>query len=99
MLLLKRLLTAFVLFVLLFATLYLGFCIVGGAVAGGVASVGQTDPTQAAALGRQAGAKFVQDNLAMISLTSLGVAALISGVISFSGILPWCKKSTLPPYL
>jgi hypothetical protein len=35
----------------------------------------------------------------MISLTSLGVAALISGVISFSGILPWCKKSTLPPYL
>lgn len=86
-----RLATAAVLFVLLFFAVYVGICVVGGAISGGIA--GAHDPQHAAQAGRLAGESFVKNNLTMILLGSCGVSLVASLALSFSGVLPWCRKS------
>ena len=74
---------------------------VGGGIAG--ARVGMENPnaTDLSARSREAGRNFVRNNLPAIVFTSLGAAALGSLTISFSGLLPWCRKpredSAVPP--
>ncbi|MES2439352.1 MAG: hypothetical protein V4584_09810 [Verrucomicrobiota bacterium] len=99
MLLLSRLATALVIFVVSFVTIYLAICVVGGGIAGGAVGAANPNSSDVAELGRQAGQKFVGDNLTMITLSSLGVSSVLSLVLSFSGILPWCKKRAVSPYL
>src|SRR6266403_693601 len=97
MTLLKRCLTAIVLFVFLFVVLYLGICIVGGGVAGAKAGANKQGSQDSFELGRQAGADFVRQNIETILYSSLGVSFAVSMVLSFSGILPWCRKPPEPP--
>jgi hypothetical protein len=91
---LKRALTAIVLFPFLFLVLYFGIC-VAGAVAG--AKAGAANPQQSFELGRQAGQNFVRHNLVAILLSSFGGSFVASLALSFSGILPWCRKPPQPP--
>jgi len=63
MLLLKRMITAMVLFVFLFVVVYLGICILGGAVSGAISGAGMANQQDASEAGRQAGANFVRNNL------------------------------------
>src|SRR6267154_1845882 len=97
MTLLKRSLTAIVLFVFLFVVLYFGICIVGGGIAGARASAGNANPRDNFELGRQAGERFVRQNLGTIATCSFGISLASSLALSFSGIFPWCKKPAEPP--
>jgi hypothetical protein len=99
MTLLKRLLTSAAFFLPLLVILYFGICMVGGAIAG--ARVGLESPKgeDINERSRQAGADFVRNNLSVIALSSLGGAAALSLAISFSGVLPWCRKPKQPPSL
>ena len=102
MILLKRLLTSFFLFIILSVIFFVGGLAVIGAVAGAKASAGSPAATDfnsgydvGHAAGREAGKKYG----GVILLGSLGTSALTSLVISFSGILPWCRKRSQPPPL
>jgi hypothetical protein len=95
MILLKRVLTSMALFVFLFVALYLGICIVGGAISGGIA--GANHPQDSFELGRRAGENFVRNNLLVIVLSAFGISLVSSLSLSFSGIIPWCRKSPQPP--
>ena len=99
MLLLKRIITAMVLFVFLFVVVYLGICILGAAVSGAISGAGMTNQHDAYEAGRQAGANFVRHNLKAIVLWSFVISLVGSLSLSFSGILPWCKKSSESPPL
>lgn len=98
-LLLKRLATAIVLFGFIFVVVYFAICIVGGAVSGAVAGAGQASSQDSYETGRQAGANFVKHNLLLIVLSSFVSSLIASLVLSFSGVLPWCRKLQLPPSL
>jgi hypothetical protein len=97
MILLKRVATSLVLFVFFFAVLYFAICFIGGAISGGMA--GASDPRHAAEAGRQAGVDFVRHHLPAILLSSFGLSFVCSLVLSFSGILPWCRKPARHPQL
>src|SRR5262245_35360693 len=99
MTLLKRCLTAFVLFIFLFFVVYFGICIVGGAIAGGKAGARSSNRQESVERGRQAGENFVRQNLSTIALSSLGVSLVSSLALSFSGVFPWCRKPAEPPRL
>ncbi|MDB6128898.1 MAG: hypothetical protein JWM04_5 [Verrucomicrobiales bacterium] len=99
MTLLKRIVTSIVLFVFFFVVAYIAICIVGGAINGAMAGAGNPNSQEATKLGRQAGADFVMHNLRMISWSSLVVSLVLSLGLSFSGILPWCRKPAQPPPL
>jgi hypothetical protein len=99
MTLLIRLVTAMVLFVFFFVVVYFGICIVGGAFSGAFAGAGNTNPQDAYETGRQAGANFVRHNLKTILLSSFLISFVGSIALSFSGILPWCRKPAGPPPL
>jgi len=98
MLLLKRIATSIVLFVFFFVVVYFAICIVGGAVNGAMAGAG-TDAHDGYDAGAQAGANFVRHNMGVILLSSFVISSVLSLVLSFSGILPWCKKPSQPPPL
>ena len=97
MLLLKRLATSAVLFVFIFVVVYFAVCMIGGAVSGAMSGTGNTNPQDAYETGRQAGANFVRHNLMIILLSSLVISSVTSLVLSFSGILPWCRMPQQPP--
>src|SRR2546430_1551683 len=93
MALFKRLATSCVLFVFLSFGLLIGMGVVVGA-RGGIHSppVRDYDSSYAAA---QAGVHEITRKYgAVVFLSTLGVSALSALVISFSGILPWCRKSS-----
>jgi hypothetical protein len=99
MLLLKRIATSIVLFVFFFAVVYFAICIVGGAVNGAMAGAGTTNAHDGYDAGAQAGANFVRHNMGVILLSSFVISSVLSLLLSFSGILPWCKKPSQPPPL
>ncbi len=91
MLILIRFLTAGVLAVILFVIFFIGGLAVGGGIAGAKST--QSNPGLSSyEAGRRAGEKFGREYGPMIFLGSLGAAGVISFAISFSGILPWCRK-------
>jgi len=99
MTLLKRIATSIVLFVFFFVVVYFAICIVGGAINGAVAGAGSHSAQDGYDAGRQAGASFVRHNLPAILLISFAISLVSSLALSFSGILPWCKKPRQPPPL
>jgi len=99
MTLLKRIATSIVLFVFFFVVVYFAICIVGGAINGAVAGAGSHSAQDGYEAGRQAGASFVRHNLPAILLISFAISLVSSLALSFSGILPWCRKPLQPPPL
>ncbi len=103
-LLLKRLATAFVLFFILFAVLFVVIfmvsLMVGGGIAGGEAAAAHPDTAQnfqsGYALGEQAGREFEAKYATPLAGISLAVAFILGAVssfwISFSNLLPWCRR-------
>jgi hypothetical protein len=106
MLLLKRIGTFLVLFVFLFVFLFIFSLFVGGAVAGASAGSGLPGATNFQSgfqagyqAGHQAGAEFARRYTGIIFLGALCVSGVASLAISFSGVLPWCRKIPDPPTL
>jgi hypothetical protein len=99
MLLLKRIATSVVLFVFLFVVVYFAICMVGGAISAVISGTGNPNPHDAYDEGRQAGANFVRHNIRLILLSSLLISIVSSLLLSFSGILPWCRRPPQPPPL
>jgi len=99
MLLLKRCATAFVLFVFFFVVVYFGICMVGGGIAGAKSSAAHPNAPDNIQRASQAGADFVTHNIGTIALASFGVSLIASLGLSFTGILPWCRKPAEPPTL
>ena len=97
MLLLKRLITFLVLLVFLYFVAFFAICIIGGAVEGGLAGAKSQNPQESYTLGQQAGADFVRNNHQFIAFGALGISVILSAVLSFFGVLPWCKKPAGPP--
>jgi hypothetical protein len=95
MTLVKRVVTFIVLFGILFVMAYLAICMVGGAVCGAMA--GAEHPNDAARAGAAAGAAFVNNHYQAIIFSTTFFSLVASALLSFSGILPWCKKPPLPP--
>ncbi len=96
---LKRFVTSILLFGILFVFLYLGICMAGGFIAGAKAGPKGANPQESFQLGQRAGADFVRDNLRAIVFSSFGISFVASLALSFSGILPWCRKPAEPPKL
>jgi hypothetical protein len=86
----KRFITFTILLVVFFLILF-ATCLVGGGINGAVA--GAHDPRHMAEIAAQAGADFVKQNSQGILLGSLAGALGLSFVLSFCGVLPWCRKS------
>ena len=92
MTLLIRLLTAGGLFLPLFVVIYFAICLVGGGIAGGKVGVQHPNDPNASRMAQEAGANFVKTNIGTILVSSFGTASVVALGISFSGILPWCRK-------
>ena len=99
MTLLKRLITAAVIFCPLFVVLYLGTCGVCGAIAGGKAAIDNPDAQDKRELGREAGGDIVTNNLGKIVFVAFAASFASSMALSFSGIFPWCRNPPRPPPL
>jgi hypothetical protein len=102
MLLLKRLGTFLVLFIFLFLFLVIGSLAVGGAVAGARAGSDSQGPQTFQAgfeVGQRAGAEFARHYRGIILVGGFATATAISLAVSFSGILPWCRRKPQPPPL
>jgi hypothetical protein len=101
MLLLKRLLTFFVLVPVLWIAFSIGALAVVGGVAGAQAARNEhaTNFQSGYAAGHAAGQEVGRKYGPMVLVGSLGVSAIASLGISFSGVLPWCRRrpQTPPP--
>jgi hypothetical protein len=102
MLLIKRLGTCVVLFLALFMVAYVGSMGVGGGIAGARdannrQAQGSSGFQEGFNSGRQVGAAFAKDYGVSILLCSLAGSGLASLIISFSGILPWCREDPKVP--
>ena len=101
MLFIKRLLTAVVLFGMLFMITYVGTMAVGGGMAGAKATNGldtnNTRFNQGYQVGVQAGLKFRQEYGQTIGLIALAVSSLGALWLSFGGVLSWCQEPPAPP--
>jgi hypothetical protein len=100
MLFLKRLLTSFVLFVALWITFFLGTLAVVGGVVGARAAAGNPnarDYQSGYAAGHAAGEQMGRKYGLTILLVSCGVSAVASITISFTGVLPWCRRRPQQP--
>jgi len=101
MLLFKRLLTSFVLFLILWVALSVGTLAVVGGVAGAqaAAKANARDYQSGYAAGQAAGQEVGRKYATTIFLITFGVSAVASVGLSFSGLLPWCRKKSEPPPL
>jgi len=101
MLFLKRLGTSVALFIILLVAFFMGTLCVVGAVAGARAAKtsGATDFQSGYAAGQAAGQQIGQKYGRTILMVTTGAAAISSVVISFSGFLPWCRRTPQPPPL
>jgi hypothetical protein len=97
MILLIRIVTSIVLFVFFFVVAYFGICIVGAMINGMIVGVDQTNSHDSYEAGKQVGADFVRHNIRAILLGSFLISLVSSLGLSFSGILPWCRKKPLQP--
>jgi hypothetical protein len=102
MLFFKRLLTSLGLFIVLSVVFSIGALAVVGGVVGAQASARNPAAKDFASgydVGHAAGYEIGKKYGRFILLGSLGTSALASLAISFSGILPWCRKRPQPPPL
>ena len=102
MLLLKRLVTFWILFVGLFVILFIGTLAIGGAVAGSHVARDNPDVRDYQSgfqAGQRAGEEFGRAYRGIIFFAALGVAGVASLTFTLSGLLPWCRKAAIPPEL
>lgn len=102
MLFLKRILTSLVLFVVMAIALSTVGLIIGGAVAGAMATNAEGPPppgmsiqdsyNRGYALGRQAGLEFGRKYGRILILGCVGVSAAGSLALCFGGAFPWCRR-------
>jgi hypothetical protein len=100
MLLLKRLGTSFIVFLILFVLLFIGSLAICGAVVGARAGQGDQGEKNFQAgfeAGQRAGAEFAHKYRGIIFVGAVGIAGATSLSLSFSGIFPWCRSSPKPP--
>ena len=98
MLFIKRFTTSLVLFIILFVFLEMAAIIGVGVMVGSRVGVNAADFRSAYAAGEAAGSDASRKYGRLTLLGAMGTAAVSSLVISFSNILPWCRKqSPLPP--
>jgi hypothetical protein len=97
MTLMKWVAPSIVLFVFFFVVLYFGICLVGAAINGVIVGANTSNPQDGYEAGKQAGAYFVRHNIRATLMGSLLTSLVISSGLSFSGILPWCRKPSQPP--
>jgi hypothetical protein len=102
MLLFKRLLTSFILLLILWVALCIGTLAVVGVVVGvrdATNNPNARDFQSGYASGAAAGEKLGERYAGIVLLSTLSVSAAASLTISFRGILPWCRKKSPPPPL
>jgi NADH:ubiquinone oxidoreductase subunit 3 (subunit A) len=101
MLLFKRGLTFLVLFFILWVGLSIGTLAVVGGIAGAQAArkANATDYQSGYAAGQVAGREIGRKYGPTILMIMFGVSAISSVGLSFSGLLPWCRKKSEPPPL
>ncbi len=92
MLLPKRLATAIGCFIPTVVLFFFGIAMVGGMIVGGIAGAKASSSSEGAEAGRIAGEQFGQTFGPLIFLLSLFLAAITVVVLTFGGILPWCRK-------
>ena len=92
MLLLKRIFTSLVLFLILTWILYYGAVIVSGFVVGANAALHSPEASDKQEVGRQAGLEFLNQHVGVVAGAAVGIALVASFALSFSGMLPWCRK-------
>ena len=90
MLFFKRAVTAFFSFIILFIVLYFIGFFIGGLIAG--ANAYFEDPNLSEALIQQAGEDFAREYFILITVSAFVLSGILSGVLAFGGILPWCKR-------
>ena len=99
MLFVKRFATSLVLFIILFVFFAIGAIIGVGVIVGSRAGVNAADFRAAYAAGEVAGSEASRKYGRLTLLGAMGTAAVASVAVSFSGILPWCRKEPQPPPL
>jgi hypothetical protein len=87
-----RSLTTIVLFVVLFAFIYIGICAVVGGIAGAKIGAEHANAPNLNELARHAGETSVMEHLPAIFLSSAAISLVSAVALSFSGIFPWCRK-------
>jgi len=102
MLFLKRILTALVLFVVMTFVLFMAGMMIGGAVAGAMATNAEGPPPPGMSiqdsynhgyqLGRRAGLEFGRKYGRFVLLGCVGVSAAGSLALCFGGAFPWCRR-------
>ena len=102
MLFLKRFFTSIALFVVLSVVFSVGSMAVFGALAG--ATVAANNPNardfnSGYAAGHAAGEELGKKYGRVVLFTSLGMSAICAVTISFTGLLPWCRKPAQWPPL
>jgi hypothetical protein len=104
MLLLKRLITVSFLIPVLTVLLYFVGMVVGGGIAGGVATA--KDPEVVGGgyetgekVGEAAGRRFIERYFEEVLLGAGIVSMLISAGLSCTGVFPWCRRPAPPPDL
>lgn len=99
MLFLKRFVTTVVLIPFLLVVFSIGTLMIGGAYFGAKAASDQKAAGFEAGrdVGRKAGEEFGRKYAGIIFKGSAVASLVLSVGISFSGILPWCRRDTPPP--
>ena len=99
MLLLKRLFTAAVLFVVIFIVVFILTSAIVGGIAGARATNAATahDFQSGYDVGHEAGGEAGRKYGTVRLLGAAGVAAVTSLALSFSGTFPWCRRDVAPP--
>jgi uncharacterized membrane protein YfcA len=95
MLLFKRLATAGVLFVALAVIWSFGALVIGGAIVGaqaGASNAKAKDYDAGYEAGHRAGREFGRRYGPIMFLGACGTSLVTSIAISFSGMLPWCRR-------
>ena len=92
MLLLKRIFTSLVLFLILVWILYYGGLVVACFFVGANAALHNLGAPDKQEVGRQAASQFFEQHVAVVAGVAIGIALVASLALSFSGILPWCRR-------
>ena len=99
MLFVKRLITSVILFLVLWVMFFIGTLAVMGGVVGARAAkaANATDFQSGYDAGQVAGQEVGRKYGRVILLGSTGAAAVASVGLSFSGLLPWCRRKPGAP--
>jgi len=92
MLLLKRIFTSLVIFLILVWILYYGAIVVTCFFAGMIGALHSSGAADKQEVGRQAASQFFEQHAAVVAGSAIGIALVASVALCFCGVLPWCRK-------